>query len=413
MAENLSNADVYDLAAKTLAQSATRLLQFSEIVDGNSRKTSEDETNKAEAVAFAIRKLQSAGQAYAKSSSGLAVVKQIKAANTAIESATVSLTKAAFHELKSFPSSAISPEVEGILHNLLSHLIQNLSYFLQEPYFECAATSFRELFLSKLFLHQGFPRLDVASQFDSALDQHAQSLERSAQNMEGHAKQQAFELAGRLRRGPMSFMDQDYETGRLYQYALESKFPFERETPAPVSFVAPAGRETDVASDANVQLQQYLKSRGVPSELWPEAASAITEIVDIVLEPQKKPVRELSAKEVKELIAHGRKKSNQYENRADDDKRDIFEFIRDTYARWYPGILMENLKSADKKAWQNLAARRSRAKKGEAEIPEWFDVPTKAENEFRSASPIERIRMEAFRSFWKKSNRQRRSGPNK
>lgn len=109
--------------------------------------------------------------------------------------------------------------------------------------------------------------------------------------------------------------------------------------------------------------------------LWSEAAAAMVSIVDAILIPQVKPVRELSATEIKELIAHGNKKKNQYESRDDGDGRYIFEFVRDTYSKCYPGIRMEHLKSSDLLLWQNLSARRTRAKKGAAAIPDWFDVP--------------------------------------
>jgi hypothetical protein len=66
------------------------------------------------------------------------------------------------------------------------------------------------------------------------------------------------------------------------------------------------------------------------------------------------------------------------------DKRTTFEWVRDVYRRWIPGLVLDDLREADLSLWRTLSADILGGRK-----PDWFIIPTKKENEerFRAWNP--------------------------
>jgi hypothetical protein len=184
---------------------------------------------------------------------------------------------------------------------------------------------------------------------------------------------------------------------------------------------APVGLPTrDIKKDTKTSaklIKALLKEESVPPAVWKAAANEIREAVkraklgstesnQLRSQIRKAPVPHLEGKQVKELVRFGNR--NPYSGRLKSDERTPFEWVRDEYARWYPGVLMHHLKEADEALWVILQKRRSRARSGKYPLPKWFNVPTKEENDYRAATPEERGRIDATRALWRSANRARR-----
>lgn len=180
---------------------------------------------------------------------------------------------------------------------------------------------------------------------------------------------------------------------------------------------APAGLEADIARNpTDLLIEQLLNVENVPPAVRAVSEAKIREVLtnakrEVQLPSSgqvKSPVPVLTKKQVAALIAFGRK--HPYATRDNSDRRTPFEWVRDEYRRWYPGILMHHLKQADEGLWSILHKRRSRAKTTQYSLPDWFDVPTQEENEYRAATPEERIGIDAVRKFHRDAKRQARLG---
>lgn len=117
----------------------------------------------------------------------------------------------------------------------------------------------------------------------------------------------------------------------------------------------------------------------------------IADVVETATHPRdnkaklKPPVRRLSEREIRAVIARG--KQTPWSGRDADEKRNAFEWTRDEYARWIPGLLQNHLRTADFALWQSLQTRIARDGR-----PDWLDVPSIKENKDRAAAynPYER-----------------------
>lgn len=125
---------------------------------------------------------------------------------------------------------------------------------------------------------------------------------------------------------------------------------------------------------------------GIP---FREAAAAVGHrAVEGPSAEERPPLPELSAAQLEAIRQRARKAPW---NERGDDKRSPFEWVRDNYGEWIPGILQSHLK-ADPSLYRAFARRVSR--KG---LPEWLDVPTEDDARLRGLSASERQAVESRR----------------
>jgi hypothetical protein len=154
-----------------------------------------------------------------------------------------------------------------------------------------------------------------------------------------------------------------------------------------------------------------LEARGVPQSMRPDLAAEIDALVMARTEvashaaktPVKPPLPQLAPKQIQAVLKRGEKRP--WSARADDDRRSPFEWIRDNYSEWIPGLLQSHLRSADFKLWQALQSRIS----GDG-MPDWLDLPSKKEAHDRAIiDPEKKARLIMRRQSGRESLRLKRA----
>jgi hypothetical protein len=103
-----------------------------------------------------------------------------------------------------------------------------------------------------------------------------------------------------------------------------------------------------------------------------------------------------------------RAKACPWSERAPSDKRNAFEWVRDNYGEWIPGLLQSHLRNVDLPLWQSFQTRLNRDG-----LPQWLDVPSQKKARERAASPELRSKILASREITKLAmrNLRRAKGP--
>ena len=115
------------------------------------------------------------------------------------------------------------------------------------------------------------------------------------------------------------------------------------------------------------------------------------------------PLPELTEQQVAAVIARGKEKP--WEDRPE-YRMSPFEWVRETYAEWIPGLLQSHLKAADAKLYVAFAQRVKRSGR-----PRWLDVPSSKEARVRSIANLqERSEFQAGRAYRARLRREARRG---
>jgi len=107
----------------------------------------------------------------------------------------------------------------------------------------------------------------------------------------------------------------------------------------------------------------------------------------------KPPLPELTPAQIKAVIARG--KARPWKDHKKEYRGRVFDFVRDTYGQWIPGLLQSHLKLADQIDLYNTFSK-AVERKG---LPEWLDVPSAAEAHMRRLSPVERAELAVTRKW--------------
>jgi hypothetical protein len=163
-----------------------------------------------------------------------------------------------------------------------------------------------------------------------------------------------------------------------------------------------------------------LRGSGPQTEISDELDAAIVEIAPSLTKAERNeiktaaravynpPIRKLSTKEIAAIKR--RADSRPWSGRPT-HRYSAFEWVRENYGQWIPGLLQHHLKFDESSLYEAFAKRVSRER-----LPGWLDVPTEAEAEIRNAtSPLERAKILAVRRLNRDHMRRvrslRRRGP--
>jgi hypothetical protein len=118
------------------------------------------------------------------------------------------------------------------------------------------------------------------------------------------------------------------------------------------------------------------------------------------------PFPQLSDLQVAGVMQRGKERSwDTRRERGVPWRSDVFEYIRDNYVEWIPGLTSEHLKAADGVLWAQFMKRKSADG-----LPPWLDVPTEAEARMRRLpDAAHRLRREGLREFWREESAKRRA----
>ncbi|GLR86530.1 hypothetical protein GCM10007857_32410 [Bradyrhizobium iriomotense] len=151
-----------------------------------------------------------------------------------------------------------------------------------------------------------------------------------------------------------------------------------------------------------------LPRRVIPEEKLREIIrDEATLLTERLSQPKDQPFPILSEKDVKAIIAHG--KRNSWDERAERDwsyHTNAFKYVHIIYNRWLNrGLTREILARADSSL--HIQITRKISLEG---LPAWLDLPTGSEAKLRSITdPIERTKMEVVREFLRDQKRSYRS----
>jgi hypothetical protein len=121
-----------------------------------------------------------------------------------------------------------------------------------------------------------------------------------------------------------------------------------------------------------------------------------------LLQSNKKRFRILSQAEIDAVLGHGRTHAwNRRTERGFPYHTDVFEYVRDTYGDWMPGITQELLFKAD-----HSIERSYKTKKSVSGLPQWLFIPAGAQaRDLLEADP----RRSAWREIERQRHRERRA----
>jgi hypothetical protein len=121
--------------------------------------------------------------------------------------------------------------------------------------------------------------------------------------------------------------------------------------------------------------------------------------------PEGIPFPILTPNQVKDILSHG--KENPWVTRREHGwpyHTNPFLYLLITYQQWIPGLTREHIAHADPLFHAPLT--RAICLRG---MPEWLDVPTKAEARMRALiDPIERAKLEGVREYFREQKRNQR-----
>jgi hypothetical protein len=155
---------------------------------------------------------------------------------------------------------------------------------------------------------------------------------------------------------------------------------------------APSEEEVSIPDNQDRELAKFAQNltKQERDGIWAEALA--------VTNP---PIPKLTARQIEAIQRHAERHS--WSERGDDG-RTPFEWVRDYYGKWIPGLLQHHLK-CDPLLYDAFAKRVSREG-----LPEGLDVPTKDEAELRAIhDPLERAKVLATRVLNRTRMRQFRS----
>ena len=118
------------------------------------------------------------------------------------------------------------------------------------------------------------------------------------------------------------------------------------------------------------------------------------------------PFPELNATQIASIVRHGEKRP--WAGRREFGyawKTDVFEFVRDEYGKWIPGLTQAHLKDADLDLYRFFTKQVSLQG-----LPAWLDVPSEPDAELRKITdPVEREKRKTWRELERNRSRQRRA----
>jgi hypothetical protein len=121
-------------------------------------------------------------------------------------------------------------------------------------------------------------------------------------------------------------------------------------------------------------------------DIFQAIAAAKKEFVERRCDFSKPPLPKLSAKQI--VAIKKRAKEQPWAERKDDDKRNPFEWVRDTYRPWAGKGLLQSHLAADQELYGAFSRRVLRKR-----LPDWLDVPNESDAIMRQiADPAEQLR---------------------